>query len=214
MNIRFVLFDIGNVLALADHQRTVEAFILRRGVPRELASGYFNRPDYTALALGHIDWREYCQRLRDEWGVEVRDGDIQITHANHIYAVDPAVVRLVQELQTKIGYSVVMAMTDTNEVEFAKYQALGVTEPFDHIWRSDEEGILKCDRVAFGGIRYWTERKFGAVYGAVEPAQVLLIDDNPANCAAAAAAGLMTFQYTPYQPWLLEAFLLEQQLIW
>ncbi len=52
MNIRFVLFDIGNVLALADRRRTVEALILRHGVPRELAEGYFDRADYATLGRG------------------------------------------------------------------------------------------------------------------------------------------------------------------
>jgi len=212
MDIRFVLFDIGNVLALADHQRTVETFILRHGVPRELASGYFDRPDYADLSRGKLGCGDFCQRLRDEWSVEVNNYGIFHTHANHIYAIDPAVVQLIEKIQTRMGYSLVMAMTDTNEVEFAKYQALGVTKLFDCIWRSDAQGILKSERIAFEEIGDWIGRKLGG--HVVEPVQVLLVDDSSTNCAAAAAAGLTTFQYTPYQPWLLEAYLWEQGIIW
>jgi len=105
----------------------------------------------------------------------------------------------------------VAGVTNTSGVEFVRYCNLNVTLVLDPVWCSYQQGALKGGEGIFGRIvGAWIPDNLGVGVG---PDQVLLIDDSPENCVAAAAAGLTTFQYTPYQPWLLEAYLREQEII-
>jgi len=200
-----ILFDLGDVLTLADTQRTPEVFTLRFGISRLLSECYFDRPDYMALARGQVDWDSYCQRLREEWGVGISNDEICEAHAAHVYALDTGVTDLIRDILTKPVPPEVGGATNTVHPQWTRNITLGVEDHLSRVWRSDTQGALKGDEGVFARIvTDWIPCEFRIV---VAPEEVLIVDDSQANCAAAREAGLVAFQYTPCKPWPLEEFL-------
>jgi len=197
-----VLFDIGNVLMLADHRRTIEAYV-RHGIPRELAGAYFQRVDYEGTGKGRIEWLAYCENLRREWCVSIPDEEIWRIDVSHIYALDQGVLALIERL---MGKMLVGFVTNTRAPEWKRYVEL---EPRFAIsfrtWRSDIAHHYKGDPGVFQSIiSKWMPANLKVTVASEE---VLFIDDSHANCAIARDAGLQIFQFTERKPWLLEDYL-------
>lgn len=206
--IRVVLFDLGNVLFLADHRRTIEAYILRHSVPYALAEGYFQRPDYEATGKGLLFWPEYCCRLRKEWQTAIADGEIEQIDASHIYAVDLGAMELVEALMVRQA-AVVGFVTNTRWPEWHRYVQLEPRFERDNdrfrVWRSDVAQAYKADEgEPLRIINQWIPSNL-AIH--VLPEEVLIIDDSPRNCEAFESIRVKAFQYTEGKPWLLEAHL-------
>jgi len=201
--IKVVLFDIGNVLMLAAHQRTIEDYILRHGIPRDLAEGYFQRPDYAETGKGRLEWHDYCERLRMEWRVSISDDEINSIDASHIYAVDLGALSLVEVLMAKMPVGFV---TNTCIPEWERYVQLEprFASQFK-TWRSDIHGHYKADPgVPEDIIDRWIPRHLKVKAGRDE---VLFVDDSQGNCKAFSDIGAEVFTYTERQPWLLAAYL-------
>ena len=199
--IRLILSDIGNVLMLADHRRTIEAYIQRHGIVQEIADLYFARPDYAATGTGLMSWHEYCDRLRSDWKIDLSDTDIFRIDGSHIYAIDWGMMDLLDQVMRKTP---VAFATNTRYPEWERYLHLQPRFRDEFAtWRSDVAGCYKNHSGIFQNIvAHWIPAYFGGL--TLQPEQVLFIDDSQANCEAAAAAGLQTFQYTEQHPWLLE----------
>lgn len=198
--IKLVLCDIGNVLMLADHRRTIESFEIQ-GVPPKKAKAYFSRPDYASLGKGQIDWQEYCDNLKKEWEFALDNSEILHNHSSHIYAIDRGMKYLLCRLSDRIPFAFI---TNTCFPEWQRYRQL---EPlFESVWaawRSDIFGNHKADEGVFSRIvSDWVPEKLGIK---VLPEEILFIDDSRANCEAAVKeTGMYAFQYIEREPWLLE----------
>lgn len=209
--IRVVLFDLGNVLFLADHRRTIEAYIVRYGVPREWAESYFQRPDYMRTGKGLLDWPEYCRSLREEWHIDLPDLIIHNIDGSHIYALDHGALALVEALMAtdnvKVGF-----VTNTRLPEWHTYVQLETRfEDLFPVWRSDVDHVYKADEGEPARIiEQWIPNNLGIK---VLPEEVLFIDDSPKNCGAFENIGAKAFQYSEGKPWLLEAYLRELSLL-
>jgi FMN phosphatase YigB (HAD superfamily) len=208
--IKAVLFDIGNVLMLADHNRTIEAFIAA-GVYPNRAKEYFNREDYITLAEGRIGWEDYCELLRQDWLRQLDSSDIFQIHACHIYAIDNGVYSLIQQLREKVP---IIFVTNTCYPEWEKYVRLdnfGIFQSYP-VWRSDKEHCLKSQRGVLDDIiGRWIPENARLRLLAHE---VLFIDDSESNLEAASRAGICSrFNYPERRPWRLEQELRKLHLI-
>lgn len=211
--IKVVLFDIGNVLMLADHRRTIEKFVYY-GVPRELVETYFDRPDYRKVAQGIITWNQFEDRLREEWSSKTFNlyHNIYLIHSKHIYAIDSEVRDLINDI-SETGIKIAF-ITDTCYCEHMRYQYLqpSFRKPFaPAIWCSYEEKCLKADPGTFLDIvNRWIPEKLKIE---VLPHEVFFVDDSVVNCQAAKDIGIQVFQYTKFQPWLLRNELRARNLL-
>ncbi len=195
-----VLFDLGNVLFLADHRRTIEGLVLA-DVPRQLAETYFKRTDYAEMAKGRLTFTSFVTFLNHEWQTKLRESTVRGLHASHVYALDTGAMGLVGGLmKVRVGY-----VTNTQPVEWGRYVHL--YPPFEErpVWRSDRHGVHKADPgVPEDIIGRWIPERLGI---AASPDEVLFVDDSETNCAAFAAAGVQAFRYSEGKPWELEIHL-------
>ncbi|MDH4358771.1 MAG: hypothetical protein OEV37_02385, partial [Candidatus Berkelbacteria bacterium] len=207
-----LLVDPGGVFILGDHRRTIERLV-HLGVPRELAEGYFKRPDYAEYARGHRSTAAYLGVLRAEWGGFCpADEQLIAAHGEHMYAVDVEVLRLLGRVRVPV-----LLATATNPIEWARMECLlGLGSAWlttHRVWRSDHVGYLKGDTGAF---RYTVTHWLPAVGWTVEAEGVAFTDDVQRNIEQAVNDGLRPTRCHRYQAgeiWGLENWLRNLDLV-
>lgn len=118
------------------------------------------------------------------------DAQIRAAHDAHIYAVDEAVVAVLEALKSR-GVPLAFATTANLWQTERERQLVDLAGQFGLVVRSHDIGMTKTDEGAWPVILKalnWHDR---------EPSTILLVDDARFNCEAAQRAGLQTHQYDP-----------------
>lgn len=189
--IKFVLFDVGNVVVRATHEITY-AILRDYGIAPEAAQRFYQNKDYADFARGKITSSEFVDRLMGEHLQNKFLGyhELCIAHDAHIYAVDPLVVEVLKELKALrvlLGF-----VTNTNKWQtLRELQLINLEKEFARVVRSHDIGMIKTDEGAWPAIL----KKFGCQNE--DPSTILLVDDSVVNCEAASRAGLQVHQYDP-----------------
>lgn len=181
--IRRILWDLGNVVILADHVITT-AYLVSLGVPVKRARQFFKAEAYADFARGRLTGEEFYEHETTiVLGVPVAFDDVVRAHDAHMWGIDEDVVALMRRTTVPIAIA-----TDTNVWQSRKERELIDVRQFaDKIFRSNILGALKRDPGCF--------RRIVETLGD-PPETLLLIDDSPEKIAQAETLGLQTIQYT------------------
>jgi glucose-1-phosphatase len=182
-----VLFDVGNVIIQADHAVTHD-LLESLGVAPYNARYFYESEEYGAFSRGHLTARQFHQRLVTTYfHVPLSYHELERTHHQHIFCVDPGVVEVLNELTSvRLGF-----LTDTNEWQTDRERELIRLENYgSDIFRSHEMSMLKVDPGTFPRV----VAELGA-----EASEVLLIDDSPEKIAKAKVYGLQTLLFKDSQ---------------
>ena len=183
----WVLFDYGGVICElqsdADRARLASA---SGGPAADFEAAYWRyRLDYDRATL---DVTAYWQQIAADLGCSY--GDAEIAELNRLdcaswLTLQPGTVELITGLAAA-GQRLALLSNAPADVAEAVH-ALPVAGYFEHLVFSCAIKSAKPDRECFEAAL--------AVLGA-EPANVIFLDDRPGNVAAAAALGMVSFQFT------------------
>lgn len=173
MAIKGIAVDFFDVLCM-DTQR---AWLEREGYGR---SGVFAEAS-DLLDEGKIDYAEYLRRYS---GASGKTPD-EIHHFLSQTVIDQEVAAVLRELRPR--YAVALASNAPSESVRPRLDAHGLNELLDVVVVSGEVGVRKPTAAFFGLL---VEQM------ALQPEEVLFIDDNMMNCVGAQAAGLTSVHFT------------------
>lgn len=206
---KVVMWDIGNVLVRAFHERTVHRLV-ELGVGTCAAKKFFSDRSYADFARGQINGPVF----HDLQVNEVLCADLSIyylrqAHDCHIVEAIPEALDLVARCNVRVAFA-----TSTNPWQnYRVDQLIGDLSRFNPIYafRSCEAGMLKTDPGCWNYIAPYVTIGGGR---AILNEEVLLIDDSADNRAAAETVGFQTYAYTPNDGAAdCERFLLELGLL-
>lgn len=197
MGIKVVLFDCGNVLLR--EQSTSSAYPrweARLGLqPGELRRLLWQGEAWALAERGLLDERTFWERAGASLGItdphEVRALSEDLWCS---WGVDPQVLSLVDRARAR--YRVAMLSNSTDALEEYLERRFGIADRFEAIFNSARLGVAKPERAIYEEVL----RRLG-----VKPSEVLFIDDQAANIAAAAALGMHVI-------WFVSPEELERQL--
>ena len=184
--IEFIVFDVGNVIVLADHAIT-HKILQDYGVPEDRAKLFFENEEYREFGRGRIDGNAFCKALIGKYfKTQLTFEQIVDAHNQHIYAVDEEVVKVLKRLKKSNRHSLAF-LTDTNEWQNERVRILiDLREYSDKIFRSNDIHMLKTDNGCFPYVR----RELKA-----EPHEILLVDDSLEKILKAQEGGWQTLQF-------------------
>lgn len=181
MGIKVILFDCGGVLLRERGSSAYPAWEARLGLqPGELRRLLWQGEAWALAERGLLDERAFWERAGASLGL-TDPQEIQALSEDLWYslAVDPQVLALVDRARAR--YRVAMLSNSTDALEEYLERRFGITDRFEKIFNSARLGVAKPDKAIFEEAL----RQLG-----VKPFEVLFIDDQAANIAAAAALGM------------------------
>jgi putative hydrolase of the HAD superfamily len=167
-----ILFDVGGVLVeLGPHPMPPEF-----GIP---LARYSESSAAIEFEKGFIGAEDFVRRLRDELGIDA-DVAAMIDHFRRWpIATYPGAIELLNRLRRRFGIAL---LSNTNEIHWPRFGAeFGLLDCCDRIFASHLLGMMKPEAEIY-------EHVIDAL--ATAPETILFLDDNPANVAAAASAGM------------------------
>lgn len=177
----FVL-DIGNVILLADHQRTFEA-LDKYGIDREKSQQFYKIPEYLEFSRGNIPNLKFYEVIRRLLGKNLSYTQVKEAHDYHLYGVDYKVL----EVAGRISKNQLVFFTDTNLWQTQKErQLVDLTSLSTNIYRSHDTKKLKRDPGTF----HWMTERLG-----VKPSKIHFIDDKKEYVLAAKDAGWNAYHF-------------------
>ena len=191
--VSFVLFDIGNVVVLADHAITHRILNEQYAVPMEKAKMFFKNKKgeeneaYREFSRGNITGHQFYEALRDKYiqWPQLTEAQAHHAHDEHLYAVDEKVVDLVRETAKHftIGFLTDCNAWQTEQVE-GKLIPLSTYSPI--IFRSHDLHALKTDAACFPQIIKTLN---------LSPEEIVLVDNSPEKLEMAMKHGLVGIVY-------------------
>ncbi len=186
-----ILFDIGNVLVLADESITHRILHERYGVPSERARQFYTIPAFYAFNRGIITGKQLYDALLAQRIVpaSMTLAQVRQAHNDHIYAVDKEMERIVQETAAhqRIGFHTDANVWQTERVE----KELIPLETYGPVFRSHELGALKIEAACY--------LKVSSRLG-LPPEEIVLVDDSPEKIDMARKAGWRGILYKEDNP--------------
>ena len=191
--VRAVVWDFDGVLNRAGRPDAAGVFPWQTVIARELGvdavamgKAVFG-PNKAALFTGKEDVLDRLAAWAEAAGVDVAPEDVLELWFETDHDPDPDLERIV-ELLAQGG--VVQAILTNNEARRARWiaQDAGWAERVDAIFASGETGLMKPAAAAFEAVEKALD---------MEPFEILLIDDTPANIAAAEKRGWLGWDYEP-----------------
>lgn len=188
MSVEGVLWDVGNVILLAD-QAITHDLLVEYGVAPVRACQFYANDYYTAFGRGQLSGQEFWRELVDNVLGASLLSYVMARHAHdqHIYGADRAVLALLEMTARHRQCAIVTSCNVWQVAREKELVCLADYVPSSRIFRSNEMGRHKTDPGTFDVIL--EQLSWSA-------ATTLLIDDNPDCLAAAKAAGLQTLRYT------------------
>lgn len=189
--IRFVYFDLGNVLASFDVQRACENVAQRWEVdPAEVRRVIWDSGLQDRFEHGEVSVDEFATTVRDGLKLDVAAAPTTELVDRLCDMFEPIVemVDLVDEVRqrgTRLGILSNTCHAHWQWLVRAEYAAL--RGPFDHVILSYEHGLMKPHLSLY---------RIAAEKTGEEAASILFLDDRPDNVAAAVASGWRAHQFT------------------
>ena len=193
MPIRAVMFDIGGILEVipegGDPATRFPAFDAawnaRLGLPAGTLSERLGALDEDG-ALGRCTYEEWCARLQQLTGMSAPDLEEYLAGFWDIYMGEPneELIAYLRALRPRYRTAILTnSFVGARAQEEARY---GFTSLVDVAIYSDEEGVRKPDPRIFA---------LAAARLGIPPAEIVFLDDVPANVDAARACGLRAVHF-------------------
>lgn len=181
MNIKLIIFDLGNVVFQIHWDWVVEAWARFAGAnPKDLIPKFKHDETFYKFEGGEISEEEFYQHVINKLGINISFNEFE-TGWNSIYG------DIIEETRESIEYLYkkipLVAFTNTNSIHNKiwpeRYKE--VLKYFDKIYISSDLKIKKPDKEAF--LYVLRDSK-------VEPGEVLFFDDLEANVLSARSLGM------------------------
>ena len=180
MAIRAILFDLGGVLERVGAAARVEAWTAGRIPVGEFWSRWLSARSVADFESGRTDPETFSLRAVSELGLDVSAADFLEDFRSWLVGPYDGAADLVLGLRGR-GYRVA-SFSNSNEIHWPVMEAhQRADSSFDANFPSHRLGLCKPDPLAFLEVL----RRWG-----VPARDVLFLDDNEVNCAAARAAGM------------------------
>jgi|AP95_1055475.scaffolds.fasta_scaffold17763_3 HAD superfamily hydrolase (TIGR01509 family) len=183
--ISHVIFDLGQVLTLVDESAAVRVVAARTGrSEQDVNSALFSPERKRPLESGFQTWREYSKMIRSELGLEMDDDEFRKVFTSVLTPYEPMfdIVRALAP-RFKLG-----CCSNTSGAHWDEIRAtVPVTDLFGPKVLSFEVGSMKPDKRIYRDL-------INAC--AVEPGQIVFIDDNQKNVESATATGIRALRFT------------------
>lgn len=181
MGIKVVLFDCGGVLLREGSSSAYPRWEARLGLqPGELRRLLWQGEAWALAERGLLDERTFWERAGASLGItdphEVHTLSEDLWYS---WRVDPQVLSLVDRARTR--YRVAILSNSTDALEEYLERRFGIAERFEAIFNSARLGVAKPEKAIYEEVL----RRLS-----VKPSEVLFIDDQAANIAAAATLGM------------------------
>ncbi len=179
--IELILFDLGGVL-LELGPSPVPKHLLPEGGGFSLAE-WFRSDAAIAFEKGLIDSEAFAGALIAELGLEGETAEILDHFSAWPRGLFPGATELLQQLRHNYRLAI---LTNTNALHWSRFvDELGLTDLVEQVFASHQLALVKPDPAIFQHV---------AATLALEPGQILFIDDNPSNVAAANELGFIARQ--------------------
>lgn len=187
--VKFVWFDVGNVIVRASHEIT-HAILRDLGVAPDRASLFFSCQAYREFSRGAIDIEQFTKAMEKLLKCNLSMDELRAAHDAHIYMVDKDVREIIVTLYNR--HIPICFVTNTNmwQTTRVENELIGLTS-FGSVYRSHEFGKLKTDAGFWDNLLVVKRVQRDLV------SSILFIDDDRNNLAWAKAAGLQTYLYDP-----------------
>lgn len=201
MTVRFVYFDLGNVLIrFSVHRMLCQLAEATQRPEADVRSLFFDENRYRDFETGETSAEEFFDRLRDALQVETDSETLTRALDDIFWANDPIlpIVRKLAKHNFPRGI-----LSNTNELHW-RY----VENAFPRIWDCFPDHKLASCRVR--ALKPFPEIYRIALDEArkelpdLQPNEVLFIDDLEANVVAARDFGFQTIHYVEFEPFLAE----------
>ena len=183
MTIKYIIFDVGNVIVNANHAVT-HRILQGYGVPEDRAKLFFQYEEYKEFSRGKINEQQFYDALINKY-LQTQLTFEQVVHAHdeHLYGINKEVVEVIKRIPAQN----VAFLTDTNAWQTQRERNLiDLRRYSDKIYRSHEIHMLKIDDGCFPYVRDQLE---------VKPDELLLVDDSLEKMVKAQEDGWQAIQF-------------------
>ena len=201
------IFDLGGVILDIRMQNAYERFVALGLPAAELEKGGFAYKLMEDYQLGFVNTQSFCKQIADKCS-SATPSDIENAWNSICLGVAERKLNALRRLR-KMENVTVSLLSNTNDLHWDFYcknwfNANGnhISDFFGHVFLSQELHLQKPDPEIFKT----AVRTLNA-----NPGEMIFIDDNAENTAAAAACGLKTLCVTPDVDWVQRLSLSESQ---
>ncbi|WP_425642936.1 HAD-IA family hydrolase [Marinomonas gallaica] len=182
--IEVVLFDLGNVLVdLGTQEDFAKVFQVEAGSESELWEMWLKSPSVKAFDSGQISLPVFVERLLKETRSKVDPHYFNENFINWPKGLFQGTVELVRSIPPHYHRAV---LSNTNDAHWGRLMdEMGLSGCFHSYFASHQVGAVKPDLPVFD----YVINELG-----VEPEQILFLDDNLVNVAAALEKGMLAEQ--------------------
>lgn len=189
MSVRFLYFDLGNVLLFFDHRRAAAQLARAAGADADAVFDFVFRGDLNARCdAGSVDAAEFCRVFRARFPCGATDAAL-VRAASDIFRVNPPMKGILGRLEAA-GHRLGL-LSNTCDMHYAWFAAPGRYVPIDTAF---ETAVLSCRERAMKPDR--EIYRLAAQRANVAPEEVFYVDDLPANVEGARRAGFDAVLYT------------------
>ncbi len=182
--IKAIIFDIGGVITFTDFQALYANFANRIGISSDIVSQY-HKDHWADLLLANITLEQFFQDMQEAGAKPGLDLPIiWLEEALKIRKVNTELLSFIDELRKHYAVGVLSNLTSTRLVVD---EALHLYDHFDFVVLSCKEHIKKPDP------KFYEQ---ALIYADAAASEVIFIDDNERNVAAAKNIGLNDITYT------------------
>jgi FMN phosphatase YigB (HAD superfamily) len=197
LSIRFLYFDLGNVLLYFSHQRAAAQLAALAGVPAEdVFEGLFRSDVNYRCDAGQLSGTEFASHFRERYPCEVPDAIIHQA-ASDIFVVNARMKAVVAQLRAA-GYRLgILSNTCDMHTEFFSSGCYShIPTDFEVVVLSYKLRMMKPDASIY---------LKAAEMAGVAPSEVFYTDDIQANVDGARAAGFDAVLFTTAADYVEEA---------
>lgn len=191
--IRNIIFDLGGVLLDLDMERCLSAFEAAGAKDiRRFITGTNELDFFKEYECGTLSTPRFREAIRRHIGKPLADGEIDRMWNSMLCHIPQEKLQLLEELSRKYR---LFLLSNTNELHWQhvsphifRHEGKDLKQCFGRIFLSYEMHLAKPDAEIF---------RTALREAGIRPEETLFIDDAPANCRAAEAAGIRAKHYTP-----------------
>lgn len=188
MSIRFLYFDLGNVLLFFDHRRAAAALARLADVEADAVYDFVFRRDLNLRCdAGAVSADEFCRIFREQFPTTATDAQL-VRASSEIFRVNSPMKAIVAHLSASGRRLGLLSNTcDMHYDYFADGRYAPIPAAFEVVVLSYRLKLSKPDPAIY---------REAARMAGVEPQEVFYVDDVPVNVEEACKAGFDAVLYT------------------
>ena len=177
-----LLFDLGGVLVDFSGVRDIAKLLPKPASREEIIERWSHCPDSYAFGVREIGAEEFAQRFVRHWGIALPPDQFLREFQTWVRGFLPGAKDLLESLRPRFRLG---ALSNSNEVHWARDAEVGVTQQFEFAISSHQVGVCKPDPAIYQAAL----RRAG-----VAPDAVAFFDDLQENVDAATRLGMRAFR--------------------